>query len=217
MKCIFLIQTFLTKNFLLGVGGFVFLPEDPKRTFRHISIRLFQALQMRFSTTLKICQPPPPLQAFKRNFNRIFLLLNPRLLTIWIARVFVKLSSAAKAALRTTLEVCLHVWVHQLFCHLLTKSSGNPYLKKCDLAQYSFADAHMKKKQFTPFSQHFWDTQYKIIFFLYSKQSWVSKEGNKGVWNSFLKEFLDSGLKIWDTQYKIIFCFHKKNLVTNPS
>ena len=32
------------------------------------------------------------------------------------------------------------------FCHLLKKSSGNPYLKMRDLAQYFSADAPMKKK-----------------------------------------------------------------------
>ena len=30
--------------------------------------------------------------------------------------------------------------------HLLKISSGNPYLKICDLIQYSFADAPMKNK-----------------------------------------------------------------------
>ena len=32
------------------------------------------------------------------------------------------------------------------FCPLLKKSSGNPYLKICDITQYFFADAPMKKK-----------------------------------------------------------------------
>ena len=32
------------------------------------------------------------------------------------------------------------------FCHLLKKSSGNPYLKKCDLTQYFFVDEKLKKK-----------------------------------------------------------------------
>ena len=53
------------------------------------------------------------------------------------------------AALRTTREspyVCMFVCVHKLFCHLLKKSSGNPYLKICDLMQYFFADTPMKKK-----------------------------------------------------------------------
>ena len=34
----------------------------------------------------------------------------------------------------------------KLFCHLLKKSSGNPYLKLCDLTRYFFADAPVKKK-----------------------------------------------------------------------
>ena len=32
------------------------------------------------------------------------------------------------------------------FCPLLKKSSGNPYLKICDLTQYFFMDLNMKKK-----------------------------------------------------------------------
>ena len=33
------------------------------------------------------------------------------------------------------------------FCHLLKKSAGNPYLKICDLMQYFFVDAPMKKNR----------------------------------------------------------------------
>ena len=43
-------------------------------------------------------------------------------------------------------SVCPSVRLFYLFCHLLKNSSGNPYLKICDLMQYFFADAPMKKK-----------------------------------------------------------------------
>ena len=39
------------------------------------------------------------------------------------------------AALRATLEVCLHVSLFEKSCLLLKKSSGNPYLKICDFTQ----------------------------------------------------------------------------------
>ena len=67
------------------------------------------------------------------------------------------------------MSVCMSVSI-SFFCHLLKKSSSNPYLKICDHMQYFFADAPMKKKNFKNFVyegvQHFLDTKYKIIFLL---------------------------------------------------
>ena len=57
------------------------------------------------------------------------------------------------AALRTTSEVCMSVRLFQLFCHLLNKSSGNPYLLKiCAHMQYFFSIAPMKNKKCKKFS-----------------------------------------------------------------
>ena len=56
---------------------------------------------------------------------------------------------AATAALRTTrgsLSACPSVCLFQLICHLLKKSSGNPYLKICDLRQHFLTNAPLKKK-----------------------------------------------------------------------
>ena len=59
--------------------------------------------------------------------------------------LFLTLASSIGSHLRATWELCLSVCLHLLFCHLLKKSPGNPYLKICDLTQYFFADAPMKK------------------------------------------------------------------------
>ena len=58
-----------------------------------------------------------------------------------------------------------------IFCHLPKKSSGNPYLKICDLTQYFFADTPMIffKIWFFPLSQHFWDILVEIIFRYHKK------------------------------------------------
>ena len=61
--------------------------------------------------------------------------------------------------------VCMYV--------CLLRSSGNPYLKICDLMQYFFADAPMKKKKEFVYEgvQYFLDTKYKIFFFVLVKKS----------------------------------------------
>jgi len=62
-KWIFFFNPNILKNFLLGVGGFVFPNGDQKVPFQpHFrqNTRLFQDPEDPHSTTLMICQPPPP-------------------------------------------------------------------------------------------------------------------------------------------------------------
>ena len=76
--------------------------------------------------------------------------IDSRLFSCASSKQFLNSIFCCNAALRTTMGspyVCLYVCPSvsfSFFCHLLKKSSGNPYLKICDLKQYFFADAPMK-------------------------------------------------------------------------
>ena len=66
-------------------------------------------------------------------------------------------------------------------CPLLKKSSGNTYLKICDLLHYFFADAPMRKRNLKNLVydgvQHFLDTKYKIFFCFNQKNLFTNPHG----------------------------------------
>ena len=65
-----------------------------------------------------------------------------------------------------------------VFCPLLKKSFGNPYLKILHFSQLFIVDAPMKKNLkflFYPRADHFWETQYKNIFFCFNPKNLLTK------------------------------------------
>ena len=72
-----------------------------------------------------------------------------------------------------------------IFCHLIKKSLGNPYLKMCDLTQYFFADNPMKKKEFKnlvlPSLTALLGHQVQNIFFCFNQKNLFTNPS----WNNF--------------------------------